>query len=143
MKIKDVMTCQVTVVQPNTTIAEAADLMKSLDVGLLPVCEDDRLVGMLTDRDITVRVTAEGQSPNTTLVSEVMTPEVHVVFDDQDVEDAARVMKQQQVRRVAVLDRDKRLVGIASLGDLAVDTADTMLTGEVIGRVSEPSEPRS
>jgi len=143
MKIKDVMTRQVTVVQPNTTIAEAADLMKSLDVGLLPVCEGERLVGMLTDRDITVRATAEGQSPAMTLVSDVMTPEVHFVFDDQDVEDAARVMKQQQVRRVVVLDSDKRLVGIASLGDLAVDTADAMLTGEVIGRVSEPSEPRS
>jgi CBS domain-containing protein len=142
MKIKDVMTRNVAVVHPSTTIEEAADLMKTHDVGLLPVCEGDRLVGMLTDRDITVRAVAVGQSPATTLVSDAMTPEVYFVFDDQDVEDAARVMKQQQVRRVVVLDSEKRLVGIASLGDLAVDTADAMLTGEVVERVSEPSEPR-
>jgi len=142
MKIKDAMTRNVAVVHPSTTIEQAADLMKTHDVGLLPVCEGDRLVGMLTDRDITVRAVAVGQSPATTLVSDAMTPEVYFVFDDQDVEDAARVMKQQQVRRVVVLDGEKRLVGIASLGDLAVDTADAMLTGEVVERVSEPSEPR-
>lgn len=142
MKIKDVMTRNVTVVHPSSTVEEAADLMKSLDVGLLPVCEGERLVGMLTDRDITVRATAVGLSPATTLVRDAMTADVFFVFDDQDVEDAARVMKQQQVRRVVVLDGDKRLVGIASLGDLAVDTADAMLTGEVVERVSEPSEPR-
>ena len=93
MKIKDVMTRNVAVVHPSTTIEEAADLMKTHDVGLLPVCEGERLVGMLTDRDITVRAVAVGQSPATTLVSDAMTPEVYFVFDDQDVEDAARVMK--------------------------------------------------
>jgi CBS domain-containing protein len=142
MKIKDVMTRNVAVVHPSTTIEEAADLMKTHDVGLLPVCEGERLVGVLTDRDITVRAVAVGQSPVTTLVSDAMTPDIYSVFEDQDVEDAARVMKQQQVRRVVVLDGDKRLVGITSLGDLAVDTADAMLTGEVVERVSEPSEPR-
>jgi CBS domain-containing protein len=142
MKIKDVMTRNVAVVHPSTTIEEAADLMKTHDVGLLPVCEGERLVGVLTDRDITVRAVAVGQSPVTTLVSDAMTPDIYSVFEDQDVEDAARVMKQQQVRRVVVLDGDKRLVGITSLGDLAVDTADAMLTGEVVERISEPSEPR-
>jgi CBS domain-containing protein len=142
MKIKDVMTRNVAVVHPSTTIEEAADLMKTHDVGLLPVCEGERLVGVLTDRDITVRAVAVGQSPVTTMVSDAMTPDIYSVFDDQDVEDAARVMKQQQVRRVVVLDGDKRLVGIASLGDLAVDTADAMLTGEVVERVSEPPEPK-
>jgi CBS domain-containing protein len=142
MKIKDVMTRNVAVVHPGTTIEEAADLMKTHDVGLLPVCEGERLVGMLTDRDITVRAVAVGQSPATTLVRDAMTPDVYFVFDDQDIEDAARVMKQQQVRRVVVLDGEKRLIGIASLGDLAVDTADAMLTGEVVERVSEPPEPK-
>jgi len=142
MRIKDVMTRDVAVVEPGTTIREAADLMKSLDVGLLPVCESDRVIGMLTDRDITVRATAVGQGPDDALVQDVMSPDVFFVFENQDVEEAARVMKQQQVRRVAVLNEDKQLVGIASLGDLAVDTADAMLTGEVVGRVSEPPTPK-
>jgi CBS domain-containing protein len=142
MKISDVMTRDVAVVQPSTTIEEAADLMKSLDVGPLPVCDGERLIGMLTDRDITVRATAAGRSPATTLVSDVMTPDVFWVYEDEDVEAAARVMKQQQVRRVLVLDRDKRLIGIASMADLASDAADAMLTGEVVNWVSEPPQPR-
>src|SRR5262245_38446969 len=132
MKIRNVMTRDVAVVHPSTTIEEAADLMKTLDVGPLPVCDGERLLGMLTDRDITVRATAAGRSPATTLVSDVMTPDVLCVYEDQDVEEAARVMKQQQVRRVLVLDHDQHLVGIASMADLASDAGDAMLTGEVV-----------
>jgi CBS domain-containing protein len=142
MKVRDVMTRDVAVVHPSTTIEAAADLMRARDIGPLPVYDGERLIGMLTDRDITVRATAAGRSPATTLVSDVMTAEVFFVYDDQDVEDAARVMKQQQVRRVLVLDRNQRLVGIASMADLASDAGDAMLTGEVVNWVSERTEPK-
>src|SRR5437763_11627541 len=107
------------VIAPEASIYEAAEKMRHLDVGPLPVCDGERLVGMLTDRDITVRATAEGRDPKTTRVQEVMTPDVHYVYDDEDVQEAAQTMQQQQIRRVVVVNRDKRLVGIVSLGDLA------------------------
>jgi CBS domain-containing protein len=93
---------------------------------------------MLTDRDITVRATAEGCDPKTTKVEDVLTPDVIYCFEDQDVQEAARLMKENQIRRLVVLNRDKRLVGIISLGDLAVETGDEQLTGETLERVSEP-----
>jgi CBS domain-containing protein len=117
--------------------------MKELDVGMLPVCGDnDRLVGTLTDRDITIRAVAEGLDPRTALVRDVMTPSVVYCFEDEDVEEAARLMKDNQVRRLVVLNRDKRLVGIVSLGDLAVDTGDEHLAGSALEAVSEPDMPR-
>jgi len=116
--------------------------MKSLDVGPLPICDGERLVGMVTDRDITVRATAQGRDPNTTRVRDVMTEEVFYCFEDQEIEDAAEIMERAQIRRLVVLNRDKRLVGIVSLGDLAVETGDEELSGEVVRHVSEPAEPR-
>lgn len=116
--------------------------MATLDVGMLPVCTGDQLVGMLTDRDITVRATAQGRDPKTTKVHEVMTPEVLYVFEDDDVSEAAQVMTAQQIRRLVVLDQAKKLVGIVSLGDLAVHTGDTQQAGETLEGVSEPSEPQ-
>jgi CBS domain-containing protein len=114
--------------------------MRDLDVGLLPVCGDnDRLVGMLSDRDITIRAVAEGQDPNKARIQDFMTPNLINVFEDQDVSDAARLMKQNQVRRLVVLNRDKRLVGIVSLGDLAVETGDEELAGTTLEAVSEPA----
>jgi CBS domain-containing protein len=113
--------------------------MKSLDVGMLPICENDRLVGTLTDRDITIRSVASGANPNTTTVRDAMTREIVYCFDDEDVEDAAEMMEQKQVRRLPVLSRSKRLVGIVSLGDLAVRTQREKLAGEVLERVSEPA----
>jgi len=103
------------------------------------VCENDRLVGMVTDRDITVRAVAEGCDPRTATVKEVMTPDVFYCFEDQDVQQAANLMKQNQVRRLVVLNRDKRLVGIVSLGDLAVETGDEHLTGRTLEEVSLPT----
>jgi CBS domain-containing protein len=141
MLIKDVMTRGVEVVRPDETLQQAARKMKSIDVGPLPVCDGERLVGMITDRDIIVRATAEGRDPKTTPVKEAMTPGVVYVFEDQDIEEAALLMKQRQIRRLVVLDNNKRLVGILSLGDLAEDSGDDQLSGEVLEGVSEPSEP--
>jgi CBS domain-containing protein/sporulation protein YlmC with PRC-barrel domain len=142
IKIKEIMTRHVEIVQPEATLWEAAQKMAALDVGPLPVCDGDKLVGMLTDRDITVRATAEGRDPKTTKVYEVMTPEVLYTFEDEDVSEAARMMLEQQVRRLVVLDQSKRLVGIVSLGDLAVHTGDTEQAGQILEGVSEPSEPQ-
>jgi CBS domain-containing protein len=141
MLIKEVMTRGVEVVRPDETLQQAAHKMKSIDVGPLPVCDGDRLVGMITDRDIIVRATAEGRDPRTTPVKDAMTPGVVYVYEDQDIEEAASLMKERQIRRLVVLDRNKRLVGILSLGDLAEDSGDEQLSGEVLESVSEPSEP--
>lgn len=141
MRIRDVMTPRVECVGPDDTIQAAAQKMRDLDVGPVPVCDNDRLAGMLTDRDITVRAVAEGRDPKACRVRDVMTPDVVYCFDDQSVEEGERVMSEQQVRRVLVLDRNKRLVGIVSLGDLAVRTGDRQQTGEVLHDVSEPAVP--
>jgi CBS domain-containing protein len=138
MHVSEVMTKGAECVAPSTTLQEAARKMKNLDVGPLPVCENDHLVGMVTDRDITVRAVAEGCDPKTTRVKEVMTPDIVYCFEDQDVGEAARRMEESQVRRLVVLNRDKRLVGIVSLGDLAVETGDKHLAGKTLERVSEP-----
>src|SRR6185295_4755577 len=132
MQIKDVMTRGVEVVRPDETLQQAARKMKSIDVGPLPGCDGERLVGMITDRDIIVRATAEGRDPKTTPVKEAMTPGVVYVFEDQDIEEAALLMRQRQIRRLVVLDNNKRLVGILSLGDLAEDSGDDQLSGDVL-----------
>ena len=143
MLVKDIMTRNVSCVAPDNSIQEAARKMRDLDVGPLPVCgDDDKLAGMLTDRDITVRAVADGCDPNTTRVRTVMPPDVCYCFEDQDVEEAARLMKDYQVRRVLVLNRGKRLVGIVSLGDLAVDSGDEEMAGHTLEAVSEPAMPR-
>jgi CBS domain-containing protein len=136
------MTRSVEVISPNATLDDAAAKMRELDVGPLPVCDGDNLLGMITDRDITVRATADARNPLLTKVREVMTPDLHYVFEDQELEEAARMMEERQIRRLAVLSRDKRLVGIVSLGDLAVETRVTQLAGEVLQEVSEPAKPR-
>src|SRR5690242_20038396 len=142
MQLKDIMTPKPECIGPEATLQEAARRMRDLDVGPLPVCgENDRLAGMITDRDITVRAVAEGKDPKTTPVREAMTKDVIYSFEDQDVQEAARTMQERQVRRLVVLDRDKRLVGIVSLGDLAVETGDRQRAGEVLQDVSEPAIP--
>jgi len=139
MQLRDVMTRGVEVIHPDATLEEAAEKMKSLDVGPLPVCDGERLVGMVTDRDITVRATAEGRDPKSTRIRDVMTPDILYCFEDQSVEEAARLMEEKQIRRLVVLNREKRLVGIVSLGDVAVRGADQELSGEVLEEVSEPA----
>jgi CBS domain-containing protein len=124
MQLKEVMTRGVDVVPPEALLQEAAQKMKQLEVGPLPVCDGERLVGLLTDRDITVRAVAEGCDPTTTKVRDVMTPEVLYCFEDQEVQEAAKLMEERQIRRLPILNRNKWLVGIVSLGDLAVRTGD-------------------
>ena len=141
MQLKFVMTKEVEVVHPDSSVQEAAAKMKDLDVGPMPVCDGERLVGMVTDRDITVRAVAEGRDPKTTRVREVMTPDVVYAYEDEDVNQAARLMAEKQIRRLVVLDREQKLAGIVALADLAVDTADTVRTGEVVESVSRPAEP--
>src|SRR5918996_5866130 len=139
MQLSDIMTANPVVLGPDTVLREAAQKMRELDSGVMPVGDNDRVVGMLTDRDITVRATADGKDPDTTPVRDVMSSEVIYCFADDDVEVAARKMEEHQIRRVIVLDRDKRLVGIASLGDLAVHAPTDRLAGEVTEAVSEPT----
>jgi CBS domain-containing protein len=140
MLVKQVMTPGAECVRPGNSLHEAAQKMRNLDVGPLPVCGDnDRLVGMITDRDITVRAVAEACDPRTTTVKDVMTPDVVYCFEDQDVHEAARLMKENQIRRLVVLNRDKRLVGFVSLGDLAVETGDEKLAGRTLEEVSLPT----
>jgi CBS domain-containing protein len=115
--------------------------MKALDVGALPVCDHDRLVGMLTDRDITIRAVSRGNNPSADSVRNAMTPEVFFCFEDQDVQEAAGLMREKQVRRLPVLNRDKRLVGIISLGDVALDCNDPRLTADALEGVSQPYRP--
>ncbi len=126
MKISECMTRDVRVANPNQTIRDAAKIMRECDAGVVPVGENDRLVGMLTDRDIAIRGVADGKGPDTR-VGEVMTSEVKYCYEDDDTEDVARNMAELQVRRLPVLNREKRLVGIVALGDLAGsdETADT------------------
>src|SRR5262245_47996430 len=120
MQLKEVMTPKVEVIAPEATIQAAAEKMSDLDIGLLPVCEDGRLVGVVTDRDITVRAVAEGRGPVTTQVREIMTPDAIYGFDDQDVEDVGRLIEREQIRRIPVLNRSTLLYGIVSLGGVAV-----------------------
>jgi CBS domain-containing protein len=140
MRVRDVMSRGVECIGPERTIQEAARKMRDMDVGPLPVCGDgERLVGMITDRDITVRATAEGCDPKQTTVREVMSEGIRCCFEDDDMEAAARLMQDEQLRRLVVLDENKRLVDIVALGDLATQSDDTRRTGEVLGRVSEPA----
>jgi len=136
MRVSEVMTSGVRVVGPEQTISEAARLMAEIDAGALPVGEEDRLVGMITDRDIAVRAVAE-QKPPTTKVREVMSQEVLYCFDDQEIDDVAQNMSDVKVRRLPVVNREKRLVGIVSIGDLAKgDNAAS--TGQAVADITAP-----
>jgi CBS domain-containing protein len=141
MKVRDVMTREVQVVHPEATLAEAAQTMQRLNIGPLPVCDGDQLKGMITDRDITVRATASGLDPKTAKVQQAMTDEVVYCYDDQDVKDAAKLMQEHQLRRLVVLNHDKRLVGIVALGDIAVDADNDKMSGQTLQQVSEPAQP--
>jgi CBS domain-containing protein len=144
MQIREIMTEAPELVSADASAMEAAEKMRELDVGSLPVCDGERLQGVLTDRDIAVRLVAEGLNASSTRVSEIMTPEVAYCFDDQTLEEAATLMEAEQIRRLPILNRDKRLVGMLSLGDLAVRThasEDRDRVDETLKNISEPSEP--
>lgn len=138
MIVRDIMSRNVEVIHPHSVLQEAAGKMKSLDVGSLPVCDNQRLIGVITDRDITLRAVADGHDPGATKVSDVMTPELIYCYDDEPVREAAKLMERYQIRRLPIINRDKQLVGIVSLGDLAVETSNEKLSGKVLEQVSEP-----
>jgi CBS domain-containing protein len=141
MKVNEAMTRDVRVANPDETLQQAAKLMASLDAGVLPVGENDRLVGMITDRDIAIRGIAVGKGPETK-VRDVMTEEVKYCFEDQDVDEVIQNMGDIQVRRLPVLNRDKRLVGILSLGDVAT-VGSKNATGEALQKISRPGGEHS
>jgi CBS domain-containing protein len=142
MKVREAMTREVRLVRPDQTIREAARLMSELDIGALPVEENDRLVGMLTDRDIAVRAVAEGHGPDTPIRT-VMTQEIRYCFEDQSIDEVTQNMAEQRIRRLPVLSREKRLVGILSLGDLAIDETAQEEAGEALGGISRPGGQHS
>lgn len=137
MKVRDIMTSRVNIASPMQTVRDAAQMMADTDVGVLPVGDNDRLVGMVTDRDIALRACAAGHHPDECRVSDVMTPDVKYLYDDETIEDVARNMGDLQVRRLPVLNRKKRLVGIVALADLAVK-AGGRPTEAAITEVSRP-----
>jgi CBS domain-containing protein len=141
MKLKDIMTPRVREIAPGTSLRDAARQMKELNVGVLPVCDGNRVVGVLTDRDVAIRAVAEGCDADSTCASDVMSPGVIYCYEDEDVKQAARIMEEKQIRRLLVMDRNQQTVGIVSLGDLATRQGDDRLSGEVLERVSEPSQP--
>jgi CBS domain-containing protein len=136
MKISDVMTPDVQLCTPEDTVRDAAEAMAELDVGLLPVAQDDHLVGMISDRDVAVRAVGKGRGPDTR-IRDVMTADVKYCFDDQDVESVSWNMGDIQVRRLPVLNRQKRLVGIISLGDIARSQAGDVTAGS-LHQISQP-----
>jgi CBS domain-containing protein len=136
MKIRECMSTDVLLASPDDTIQEAALMMAEIDAGALPVSEKDRLVGMITDRDIAVRAVAEGRGPDAP-VAEIMSHDVKYCYDDEETEDVLANMGDIQLRRLPVVNRNKRLVGIVSLGDLAL-TGARAKTGQALGDISRP-----
>ena len=140
MRVSEAMTREVRVANPTQSIREVAQIMSEIDAGSMPVGENDRLVGMITDRDIAIRAVALGKGPDTP-VREVMSKEVKYCYDDEDLEHVAENMGELQVRRLPVVNREKRLVGIVALGDIALNE-DSETTGETTADVSKPGGRR-
>lgn len=141
MQVKETMTNRVKAISADATVRQAAEEMAAINVGVLPVARDQMLVGMLTDRDITIRVVGQGLDPNKTLAGDAMTSGVLTVREDQEIEEVVQAMREKQIRRAPVLDANQRLVGIVSLGDLAAKGGDLELCGAALKGVSEPAEP--
>lgn len=137
-QLRELMSRDVKVIDPGMSILEAAKKMRDGDFGMLPVGEDDRMIGTISDRDIVIRAIAEGMDTNTK-VRDVMTKGIAWAYEDETVEQAARIMSERQVRRLPVVDRDKRLVGIVALGDFAVDSSEIRPAAEALAEISRPS----
>ena len=137
-KLKDLMSRDVKVISPDMTIRDAARKMRDGDFGMMPVGEDDRLIGTISDRDIAIRAVAEGKDAGTQ-VRDVMSEGVAWAYEDDSVEEAARIMSERQVRRLPVVDRDKRLVGIVALGDFAVESSEIRPAARALSEISKPS----
>ena len=137
-KLKDLMSRDVKVISPEMSIRDAAMQMREGDFGMLPVGENDRMIGTITDRDIAIRAVAKGMDSNTK-VRDVMSDGIAWVFEDESVEDAAKRMSERQVRRLPVVDRNKRLVGIVALGDFAVESSEIKPAAEALSEISKQS----
>ena len=135
--VKDLMSRDVKVVGPDMTIGDAAKMMRDGDFGMMPVGEDDRMIGTISDRDIAIRAVAEGKN-NTTKVRDVMSDGVAWTYEDDSVEQAAKIMSERQVRRLPVVNRDKRLVGIVALGDFAVESSEIQPAAHALSEISKP-----
>ncbi len=143
MKLHEIMTPQVEIVQPDDTLQFAAKKMRDRNIGFLPVCDGEKLMGVLSDRDLTIRALADGMDAGVMLARDLMTTPPIYCFEDQDVSEAGRIMAENQIRRLVVLSRaDKRLVGVVSLGDLARHET-TNVSGKVLQKVSEPDTSES
>lgn len=139
-QISDIMTRDVTCVAPNDSLQRAAQTMNQLNVGALPVWDGRQLIGMVTDRDITIRGVASGRQVDSTSVSEVMSSDVQCCFEDEQIEAVMEKMRGTQIRRVPVMDRQNRLVGMVSLGDLALDAANETKVEDTLEGISQPSQ---
>ena len=137
-KLKDLMSRDVQVISPDMTIRDAARKMRDGDFGMMPVGEDDRLIGTISDRDIAIRAVAEGKDAGTS-VRDVMSEGVAWAYEDDSVEEAAKIMSERQVRRLPVVDRNKRLVGIVALGDFAVESSEIRPAAQALSEISKPT----
>jgi CBS domain-containing protein len=136
MQIREIMSKDVDVINFNSPVSEAASLMRAGDYGALPVEKDDKMVGMITDRDITIRVVAENKDPRSTIVSDCMSEGIKYCYEDDDVTEVSDFMRSAQLRRIPVLNKQKRLVGMVSLGDLALHVDNKNLTAETLEGIS-------
>jgi CBS domain-containing protein len=137
-QLKDLMSRDVKVISPDMTIGEAAKKMRDGDFGMMPVGEDDRMIGTISDRDIAIRAVAEGKEAGTK-VRDVMSEGIIWVYEDDSVEQVATIMSKHQVRRLPVVNRDKRLVGIVALGDFAVESSEIQPAAKALSEISKPS----
>lgn len=139
MRLDEIMTTEVQKVSPSDSIVEAAKKMKTHNIGCIPVCEGDKLIGVLTDRDIAIQAVATGKSPQTTKCEEVMSRELIIGSPELDVHEAAQIMADEQIRRLPVVDKGK-LVGIVAIGDLAVEAIFVNEAGEALSDISKPTQ---
>ena len=137
-KLKDLMSRDVKVISPDMSIRDAAKQMRDGDFGMLPVGENDRMIGTISDRDIAIRAVAEGKGADTK-VRDVMSDGIAWAYEDDSVEEAVKIMSERQVRRLPVVDRDKRLVGIVALGDFAVQSSEIRPAAQALSEISKPS----
>lgn len=137
---KEVMTSDVESICRESTVMEAAQMMRQLDVGVLPVVDNGYLVGIVTDRDITIRAVAAGKIPTEATVEETMTHDVVVCYEEQTLDQAGRLMEDQQIRRLLIVNRNKELVGVVSLGDLAKSRSDDQTTRRTLKGISQNKE---
>lgn len=140
MKVKDVMTKSLATLAPEDTVERAAQLMREHNIGSLPVCDGDKVIGIITDRDITLRSTAEGENSQRQTVRDIMSSNPVIVSPEIEAREAARIMSERQIRRLPVVE-DNSLVGMLSLGDLSVEPNLSNNAGKTLTEISEPSSP--